>query len=101
PGPAAAVELLLSGLPPATVPLLLQHYRIDQEHSNAFETWRRMGSPQKPTARQYAELQNSGQLTLLPLPEWLRAKEGKLVLRTSLPRQAISLLIFAWEPPRK
>jgi xylan 1,4-beta-xylosidase len=101
PGPTAAVELSLSGLPPATVPLLLQHYRIDQEHSNAFEAWRRMGSPQKMTAQQYAVLKKAGQLTLRNSPEWLRAKEGKLVLRTELPRQAVSLLVFTWKPTTK
>ena len=101
PGPTAKVELSLSGLPAATVPLLLEHYRIDQQHSNAFEAWRGMGSPQKPTAQQYAELKKAGQLTLLTSPQWLRAKEGKLVLRTDLPRQAVSLLVVTWESKPK
>jgi xylan 1,4-beta-xylosidase len=101
PGPTAAVELSLEGLPPAETPLLLQHYRIDRRHSNAFEAWKRMGSPQKPTAVQYAELKEAAQLALLTSPRWLRAKDGKLTLRLSLPRQAISLLAFTWQTPAK
>jgi xylan 1,4-beta-xylosidase len=97
PGPTAAVELSVSGLPISEMPLLLHHYRIDRQHSNAFEAWKRMGAPQKPTAEQYVELEKSGQLALLTSPEWLRAKDGMLALRFSLPRQAVSLLVFTWE----
>jgi xylan 1,4-beta-xylosidase len=97
PGPDAAVELSVSGLPTAGGPVLLHHYRIDRQHSNAFETWKRMGSPQQPTPEQYAELKKSGQLALLTSPEWLRAEDGKLALRVKLPRQAVSLLAFTWE----
>jgi xylan 1,4-beta-xylosidase len=101
PGPSAGVELSLSSLPAAAVPILLQHYRIDQQHSNAFEAWRRMGSPQKPTAQQYAELIRAGQLTLLTSPGWQQASGGKVVLRMDLPRQAVSLLMFTWEAKPK
>jgi xylan 1,4-beta-xylosidase len=98
PGPSAAIDLSLSGLPVAKIPLLMQHYRIDRQHSNAFEVWKRMGMPQKPSAEQYAELEKSGQLALLTSPQWLRAKDGKLTLRFSLPRQAVSLIVFTWRP---
>jgi xylan 1,4-beta-xylosidase len=101
PGPTAAVELSLRGLPAAKGPVLLHHYRIDERHSNSFTAWKRMGSPQKPTAEQYRQLQDSAQLTLLTSPQWLRPREGKLTLRLKLPRQAVSLLVFTWEPRAK
>jgi xylan 1,4-beta-xylosidase len=47
-GPAAAVELSLIGLPAGTLTAKPRHYRIDSEHSNAFESWKRMGSPAIP-----------------------------------------------------
>ena len=53
PGPDAAVELSLTGLPAGDGPVLLEHFRIDRDHSNAFEAWKRMGSPQNPTPEQY------------------------------------------------
>jgi xylan 1,4-beta-xylosidase len=96
PGPAAAIELSLSALPAGAGPVLLQHYRIDGDHSNAFETWKRLGSPQQPTPEQYAALEQSSQLALLNSPEWLHPTSGKLDLRLELPRQGVSLLVLDW-----
>jgi xylan 1,4-beta-xylosidase len=100
-GPTAAVELSLTGLPSAQIPLLFQHYRIDRRHSDAFETWKRMGSPQKPAAVQGAVLKDAAQLALLTSPQWLRANDGKATLRLSLPRQAVSLLRVTWQTQAK
>ncbi len=97
PGPAAEVELSLGGLPAGIGPVLLEHFRIDRDHSNAFEAWKRMGSPQRPTPEQYAELERASDLAPLGSPEWLRPEGGKLTLRLNLPRQAVSLLIFDWQ----
>ena len=94
PGPAADVELSLSGLPAGGGPVLLEHFRIDREHSNAFEAWKRMGSPQQPTPEQRADLERASDLALLGSPEWVRPEGGKLTLRFALPRQAVSLLVL-------
>jgi xylan 1,4-beta-xylosidase len=91
-GPDAEVALEVTALPAGTSRALLHHYRIDQRHSNSFEAWKRIGSPQKPTPEQYAELEGAGQLALLESPAWARPDGGKLMLRFSLPRQAVSLL---------
>jgi xylan 1,4-beta-xylosidase len=98
PGPSAAIDLALDGLPAAANagPVLLQHYRIDGEHGNAFEAWRRLGSPQRPTPEQYAALLRASQLAPLGSPEWLHPAAGKLDLRLTLPRQAVSLLVLDW-----
>ena len=60
PGPDAAVALELTGLPVENGRVLLQHYRIDDDHSNAFEAWKAMGSPQQPTADQLSALEAVG-----------------------------------------
>ena len=73
---------------------LLQHFRIDKDHSNAFEAWKGMGSPQKPTPEQSAELQRASDLALLTSPEWVKSDGGRLMLRFLLPRQGVSLLIL-------
>ncbi|MFI5456207.1 MAG: hypothetical protein ACHRXM_12235 [Isosphaerales bacterium] len=93
-GPAAAVELSVSKVPDSDRPVLLQHFRIDQYHSNAFEEWKRMGAPPQPTPEQYAGLERSSHLSLLTSLEWVRPESGKLTLRFALPRQAVSLLVF-------
>lgn len=102
PGPAAHVELKVAGLPAAVGPVLLEHFRIDRDHGNAFEAWKRMGSPRQPDPAQRAALERASQLTLLRSPEWIRpGAEGSLATRLELPRQAVSLLVFTWnQPPR-
>ena len=94
PGPSADVALTLSHLADTNEPFLVQHFRIDQHHSNAFETWKRLGSPARPTSEQYAELERSSNLTLLGSPEWVRPANGALTLRFDLPRQAVSLVVL-------
>jgi xylan 1,4-beta-xylosidase len=93
PGPTAEVELVLDHLAGADRPFLVQHFRIDADHSNVFETWRRMDSPARPTPEQYAQLERASHLSLLASPEWVTSHGGKVVLRFELPRQAVSLVV--------
>ena len=91
PGSAADVKLAVSGLPKDAARFTLRHYRIDDAHSNAFTAWKKMGSPEKPTAEQYAELEKAGLLQELEPP---REVEGTVSF--TLPRQGVSLLVFGW-----
>ncbi len=93
--PPTPVALHITGLPTGARPLL-RHYRIDDEHSNAFALWKKLGAPQNPTAEQYAQLEAAGQLALLESPRWLRAQAGALEIRFQLPRQGVSLLEITW-----
>jgi xylan 1,4-beta-xylosidase len=86
----------IEGIPAGVKKVLLQHYRIDDTHSNSYTVWKAMGSPQVPTADQYARLKAAGQLELLSSPEWLDVNEGKLTIATALPRQATSLMHLKW-----
>ncbi len=92
--PAAPVTVTVKGLPAG--PVLLHHYRIDKDHSNAYEVWKKLGSPQNPTPAQIRELEAAGQLQLLQTPEWLKINAGEATLNLKLPRQGISLLRFSW-----
>lgn len=96
PGPAADIELVLDSLPLHAGTARLRHFRIDSEHSNSFAAWQRMGSPPKPTPKQYALLEKAGQLAVKGAPETLRVKGGKTMVRLKLPRQAVSLLVLEW-----
>ena len=91
-GPDAEVTLELRGIKGGDRPALLHHYRIDREYSNAYEAWKRMGSPPQPTADQVAELERASKLALLESPEWRQLSGGKLGVKLTLPRQAVSLL---------
>jgi xylan 1,4-beta-xylosidase len=96
PAPAAPVHLALAGLPPAAGRVLVEHFRLDDDHSNAYTVWQQMGSPQMPTPEQYARLEAAGQLQLLRSPEWLAVKDGKLDVAFPLPRHGVSLLKVNW-----
>jgi xylan 1,4-beta-xylosidase len=94
--PAADVDLEVDGLPAGTTRVLLEHFRVDSTHSNAFAVWKEMGSPQSPSDTQFDELQNEGQLHLLTSPEWMNIQMGSLHLQFSLPRQSMSLVRLTW-----
>ncbi len=93
PGPPASVELTLRGLPDSADGLRVRHFRIDEEHSNAFTAWKKMGSPQQPTAEQYAELETASQLAEIDA-QAVNAQNGSATVSVSLPRQAVSLLVI-------
>ncbi|HEY4048797.1 MAG TPA: beta-xylosidase [Acidobacteriaceae bacterium] len=94
--PGATVSVSVKGIAPTVHRVLLQHYRIDDHHSNAYAVWKAMGSPENPTPEQYAKLQSAGQLQLLSSPQWITPDHGELKFDLQLPRQAISLLRVTW-----
>jgi len=96
PGPEADISLELAALPVADGTAALRHFRIDQERSNAFVRWLRLGSPQDPTPAQYAELEAAGQLAQLDGPGQVAMKDGRAALTVLLPRQGVSLVELEW-----
>jgi len=94
PGPDAAINLVISGLQRMKGKANVEHFRIDQDHSNAFTVWKIMGSPQAPTPEQYAQLEKAGRLASLNATQTVEPVDGQLSLTFKLPRQAISLLVF-------
>lgn len=97
PAPDAKVLLRITGFPNGTKRVLLRHNRIDQTHSNAWTAWQRMGSPQHPSAEQYAALEAAGQLQPLESPRWIGiGAGGDATLDIALPRQSVSLLQLSW-----
>jgi xylan 1,4-beta-xylosidase len=96
-GADAAVELALVGLPATASEVKLTHYRVDEHHSNAYDAWRRMGSPIAPNQRQYAELQEASNLAkVADAPATVRVEQGAATLNFSLPRQGVSLVVVGW-----
>jgi xylan 1,4-beta-xylosidase len=89
-GPDANVRIDVTGIPNGRV--LLREYRIDQTHSNAWTVWKKMGSPQHPSAEQYTALEAAGQLEQFGSPRWIVVKNGETTIDVTLPRQGVSLL---------
>ncbi len=94
--PGAEVHLRIEGLPKGITKMLLEHWRIDLDHSNSNSAWQKMGSPENPTAAQYQVLKTAGQLQSLGSPRWVTV-EGRVVdLTFTEPVQGVSLLDFSW-----
>jgi xylan 1,4-beta-xylosidase len=96
PFPAAPIDLLLTGLPANANRGLLEHFRIDSDHSNAFTAWKAMGSPPSPSESEYGHLEDAGQLQLLNSPAWIAIRQGTVQLKFTLPRQGLSLVRLRW-----
>ncbi len=107
PGPDAEVTLSVAGLKaaaerglarnkPDAIAARLEHFRIDEDHSNAFALWKKMGSPQTPTPAQYTQLERAGRLAQLEPAAPLRLTDTTTTLKFKLPRQAVSLVQVSW-----
>jgi xylan 1,4-beta-xylosidase len=90
PSAPAEIDLTIDGAPDGRP--TLTHFRVDRDHGNAYELWKKMGSPQAPTPAQYAQLEKGGKLQALGAPARVRVRDGTVRLPLTLPRQGVSLL---------
>ncbi|HTN38434.1 MAG TPA: hypothetical protein VL053_15240 [Arachidicoccus sp.] len=93
-GAPEPVVININNIPAKKV--MLTHYRIDNEHSNSYAVWKKIGSPQNPTAAQIATLQKAGQLQTMSKPQSLEVSSNHLLVNISIPRQGVSLLRLDW-----
>lgn len=93
---ATPVHITVEGMGSVTKAMVTQ-YRIDSEHSNSFEAWKKMVSPQQPTQEQITLLKKSGQLTQLEPAKTVTIKKGQYVMNMLLPRQAVSFIQLNWK----
>jgi xylan 1,4-beta-xylosidase len=70
---------------------------MDASHSNAYAEWKRMGSPQKPSAAQQQELVKAGKLERVVATHPLTVKDGSAHLQMTLARQGAMLVRLRWE----
>ena len=91
---AETVSINIKGLP-AKIAKITQ-YTVDDENSNSYEVWKKMGSPQNPSAQQIAELQQAGQLKTTSVIVSPKIKNGALALNIGLLRQGVVLLKLDW-----
>jgi xylan 1,4-beta-xylosidase len=87
------VSIQLNGLPAGKIKMT--EYRVDKEHSNSYELWKQLGSPQQPTAKQIKQLEKAGQLYRNKKSKKINTSETATV-KLPLPRQAVVLLQFSW-----
>ncbi|HXB99018.1 MAG TPA: hypothetical protein VNU74_01380 [Terriglobales bacterium] len=96
PFPATSIDLAIDGLPADARRGLLEHFRVDSDHSNAFTIWKEMGSPRVLSESERNRLESAGQLQMLSSPAWTNIQGGTVRVQFSLPRQGLSFLRLAW-----
>jgi xylan 1,4-beta-xylosidase len=96
PALATPIDLSLNGLKGDTQRALVEHFRVDADHSNAYEAWKEMEAPQSPSDTQNEKLRTASQLQLLDSPSWVAVQGGSAHLQFNLPRQGLSFIRIAW-----
>jgi xylan 1,4-beta-xylosidase len=96
PAPDAPIDLAITGIPDPAETALVEHFRIDGTHSNAYGEWKKLDSPLHPDADQQRQLEDAGQLQAWGSPRWLAVKDGRIGLSFALPRQGLSLVRITW-----
>jgi len=72
----------------------MTHYRIDQEHSNAYAAWVALGSPANPTPAQIHQIKAKSELETLGPPTTLAVEGGRVNISFELPVNAVSLIVL-------
>jgi xylan 1,4-beta-xylosidase len=88
-GNAATVVLQCTGIPARQV--TVKQYRIDAAHSNSYEVWKKMGSPQQPTAEQITQLEKAGKLEQTETSKVTTVK-GAFQMNMQVPRQGVAFV---------
>jgi len=94
PGASAAITLDLIGAP-AGSPKLTRTL-IDKTHSNSYNAWLAMGSPQAPPAKQIRELEKTSQLSRATDESEVKIADGHCEITFNLARQGVTLLELEW-----
>ena len=92
--PPATVTMTIEGLSPGRP--TVTEYRVDDRHSNAYEAWKAMGSPQSLTSAQRSALEKAGHLQSIGSPARQAIDKGRLTIDVSLPRQGVALFTIAY-----
>lgn len=93
PGPDAAITIDLGGAPAGTPKV--KRTLIDEGHSNSFNAWLAMDSPQNPSAAQIAELEEASKLAEADAPA-VKSEAGRCEITFPLARKGVSLLELEW-----
>ncbi|MGQ9620370.1 MAG: GH39 family glycosyl hydrolase [Bacteroidales bacterium] len=93
--PDSNFKITLKGLPSKKAGM--SEYMIDSRHSNSYEIWKKMGSPQNPDPTQVARLEKAGMLEITGKSIVVSDGSGNVSFSGTIERQGVILYIFRWE----
>jgi xylan 1,4-beta-xylosidase len=88
--------ITITGLPKSLHQAKLTTYVVDENHSNSYAAWKKMGSPQSPTQEQYKQLETDGKLEQGNGPNLVKAENGICKFPLQFTPQSLMLLRFRW-----
>lgn len=94
PGEALPFSVRLAGIPVGRVKV--EQFAIDEEHSNSFALWKKMGMPQNVSASQYTLLEEAGKLQGAGKANSLPVPGGVLVLPVRVQAHGVVLVHVSW-----
>lgn len=87
----SSIELKLKNLP-VGCRSKVTHYQIDQNNSNSYSFWKKIGSPQDPTNDQYVDLIESSKITVVSEDD-SSVCEDETNLEFNMPQQSVRLIV--------
>jgi len=94
--PARKVSIEIVGLPEKLKRVKLEEFAVDEERSNSYTAWKKMGKPQSPTAEERAALETASRLEKITGPAWADVRRGKCELSIELPHEGLALVHLSW-----
>lgn len=73
----------------------IDHYRIDENHSNAYTEWVRQGKPDYPDAEEYEAIKKRDGLELYTKDTTIKPCNNKVELSFHMPAHAVSLIVLS------
>jgi len=92
--PETHYSLNIRSLPAKRV--TINEYRIDSEHANSFEEWKKIGSPGNPNPEQIKRLTDAAMLKPAGRPLRKKTEAGNIKFEGSIQRQGVSLIEIKW-----
>lgn len=90
--PGYHVGLKIANIPFLTDKVEVLHYRIDENHSNAYAVWKAMGCPHYPSPNQVERMKSRAGLEMFCPPQEMELSDGTLSLNFDLPVNGVSLI---------
>jgi xylan 1,4-beta-xylosidase len=87
-------KALLSVRMPSSKSIKLTHYRIDENHSNAYSVWKSLGKPLIPNSDQMNQIVSRQGLELFEPVSIIKPEGNKILIPLVLPHHSVSLLVF-------
>ena len=94
--PAKKVRIAIAGLPTSVKRAKVVEFAVDEERSNSFTAWKKMGKPQSPTAEERAALETASRLEKVAAPGWVEVHRGKCELDVELPHEGMVFFRLSW-----